>query len=259
MEYKGKHFSQKKKKKKSFPLFAVISFIIMCACGVYIYNWLQESNHNKDIMDTIRDIAVVKNDGQDTDGEEDNNSDETINFEELKKYNSDVVGWIKVNNTNIDYPVVQCSDNSFYLSHSLDKTYNGQGWPFVDYEVRLDGTDKNITIYGHNIKNGSMFGSLKNILNKDWYENSANWTVEYITPAGIQDYRVFSVYQTEKELYYTQNNFKSDAEYADFIQELKSRSVADFDTDVETSDSILTLSTCANNNQYRVVLHAKKM
>ena len=81
----------------------------------------------------------------------------------------------------------------------------------------------------------------------------------YITEEENATYRVFSVYETEKELYYTNNNFENDAEYQEFLDELKSRSIVDFKVNVNKDDQILTLSTCADNNQYRVVLHAKKV
>ena len=104
-----------------------------------------------------------------------------------------------------------------------------------------------------------MFGSLKKILNEDWYKNSANFNISYITEEENATYRVFSVYETEKELYYTNNNFENDAEYQEFLDELKSRSIVDFKVNVNKDDQILTLSTCADNNQYRIVLHAKKV
>lgn len=250
MKSKAKHF--KEKKKDFFPFFLIISLIIMCICAVYIYKWLNESNHNNEVMEIVKNAVIEENDNN-------SNTEKKINFTELKEYNSDIVGWLKVNNTEIDYPVVKYTDNSFYLKHSLDKTYNTHGWIFTDYQVNLDGNDKNITIYGHNIKDGSMFGSLKNILEKDWYKNSENLDVSFITEDEDAIYRVFSVYQIEKETYYTNNYFKNDSEYESFIQELKSRSIVNFNTDVNIDDQILTLSTCATNNNYRVVLHAKKI
>ena len=249
MRRKAKHL--KEKKKDFFPFFLIISLIIMGICAVYIYNWLNESNHNDEIMETVKNAVIVEND-------DNSNAKETINFSELKKYNSDIVGWLKVNNTEVNYPVVKYTDNSFYLKHSLDKKYNSHGWIFADYQVKLDGNDKNITIYGHNIKDGSMFGSLKNVLQKDWYENEENLNISFITEKEEMTYRVFSVYQIEKETYYTNNNFKNDSEFESFIQELKSRSITDFNIDVNADDQILTLSTCATNNNYRVVVHAKK-
>ena len=131
-------------KKHKIPFFRIISFIIVALCLVYIVNWIIENRHSNEIMQVAKEYVI----------EDENNNDINVDFEKLREINQEVVGWIKVNNTNIDYPVVQSSDNSFYLSHSLDKEYNAAGWPFVDYRVKSDGNDKNIKIYGHNRKDG---------------------------------------------------------------------------------------------------------
>ena len=129
----------------------------------------------------------------------------------------------------------------------------------MDYRIKRDGTDKNMTIYGHNSKNDAMFGSLKDILKEEWYSNSDNLNVTYIDENGTHTYKVFSIYQIKKETYYTTTYFSSDDEFKNFIDTLKGRSIVDFGVDVGTEDQILTLSTCADNNNYRIVLHAKKI
>ena len=104
-----------------------------------------------------------------------------------------------------------------------------------------------------------MFGSLKNILNSDWYDNEENMNITFYTENEKCVYKVFSIYKTESEDYYIKTEFNNDNEFEQFINTIKSRSIKNFGIDVSRSDSILTLSTCANNNKYRVVLHAKKM
>ena len=251
----GKH-SKENNKKRKFPFFRLVSVIIIIVCVAYIWNWLKENQHSNAIMEVAREAITISNE-KNYENNENTASNITVDFDKLRKTNPDVVGWIIVNNTNIDYPVVQTTDNSFYLSHSLDKEYNAAGWPFVDYRVKGNENDKNITIYGHNRKDGSMFGSLKKILQPEWYENEANLQVDYITEDGVKKYQVFSVYQIAKETYYTDNSFESDEEYISFLKELQSRSKVDFGVELEKDDQILTLSTCADNNYYRVVLHAK--
>lgn len=147
----------------------------------------------------------------------------------------------------------------FYLKHSFDKSNNSAGWIFADYRNKFDGTDKNIIIYGHNMKDNSMFGSLKSVISEDWYNNEDNKYITLITENEIQIYEVFSVYQIEKEDYYIQTSFNSETNFNTFAQTIKKRSKKKFKVDVNKEDNILTLSTCANNNKYRVVLHAKKM
>ena len=108
------------------------------------------------------------------------------------------------------------------------------------------------------MQNNSMFGSLKDVIKEKWYNNEENYKITLVTESGTDIYDVFSVYQIENEDYYIQTNFKDDEAFEKFAQTLKKRSVKEFDVDVTKEDSILTLSTCANNNKYRVVLHAKK-
>ena len=254
----GRHYKEEKaprrtnKKKKGVPLFRIISFVIILICMGYIFIWLKGNNYNEKILANVQDAIVVDKVGDKT-------QIKSVDFKKLKQENAETVGWIKVNNTNIDYPVVQTTDNDYYLHHSFDKTYNILGWIFMDYRVDKNGGDQNTTIYGHNAKNGSMFASLKDTLQEEWYSNKENLEVTYIDEDGIHTYQVFSIYQTEKETYYTTNSFSTDAKFQEFINTIKNRSKVDFKVDVGVDDKILTLSTCANNNNYRVVLHAKEL
>ena len=182
-----------------------------------------------------------------------------IDFEKLKKQNSDTVGYIKVKNTNIDYVVVQTNNNSYYLNHNFKKEKNKAGWIFLDYRNKLDGTDKNTIIYGHNMKDGSMFETLSNVLQKWWYEDSNNYILTFTTPNETIQYQVFSTYSIKAEDYYIKTNFKNDNKYLEFIKKIKSRSNHDYQIDLDKNDTILTLSSCLGNGEKRVVLHAKRV
>ena len=206
-----------------------------------------ENNKIKIIQENLKDLTKLQK------------SNNEINFEKLKSQNSDIVFYLKVNNTSISYPVVKYSDNNYYLNHSFDKSKNSAGWLFADYKNKLDGTDKNIVVYGHNRRDGSMFGTLKNILNKEWYDNTDNMDIVYMDIRGKHIYKVFSIYKIENEDYYITTQFNNDSEYKKFLTTIKSRSIKDFNVEISETDSILTLSTCANNNKYRVVLHAKRI
>ena len=116
-----------------------------------------------------------------------------------------------------------------------------------------------MVIYGHNRRDGSMFGTLKNILTEEWQNNTDNFSILLITENEKSEYKVFSVYRIEKEDYCITTNFGTDNKFKEFIDVIKSRSVKDFNVNVSIEDHILTLSTCADNNKYRVVLHAKKI
>lgn len=237
-----------KKKHFIYTLVQLVFVIIMIFSGIKIYTWYKDNEKNNELIEDLKQSVIVN----------ENSNENTIDFNSLKEKNIDTVAWIKVEGTDIDYPVVQAKNNDYYLNHSFDKSINGAGWVFADYKNKLDGTDKNIVIYAHNRRDGSMFSSLKNILKAEWYNNEKNRYITFVTEQENLEYEVFSVYQTEKEDYYIKTEFVKN-EFEEFLQRIKNRSIKKYNTDVSKNDSILTLSTCANDNKYRVVLHAKRV
>lgn len=252
---RNKKNKSKKYKKAILNLVIYIMLLsILLYSGIKIYKWYKDKTNNNKIAEQIRDTVIVEEKNED-----ENKEESKVDFNKLKEQNSDAVAWIKVNNTNIEYPVVKGSNNSFYLNHSFDKSNNSAGWIFADYRNKFDNTDKNIVIYGHNMKDNSMFGSLKNILNSDWYDNEENTNITLYTENEKCIYKIFSIYKIESEDYYIKTEFSDDNNLEQFVNTIKKRSIKEFNTDVSKDDNILTLSTCANNNKYRVVLHAKKI
>ena len=174
----------------------IIFLILFILSGIQIYNYIKEGKANQDIINDLSSAITMKE-----------NNEYKIDFEQLKDKNPDTVGFLKVNGTQIEFVVVKGNDNDYYLTHNFEKQVNADGWVFADYKNILDGTDKNIVIYGHNMKNGMMFASLKNVLEKSWQENKDNREVLFITPTETAVYSVFSVYEIENEEYYLQTNF----------------------------------------------------
>lgn len=244
-----KNKSKKYKKTILNLILYIILLSILIYSGIKIFKWYKDKTNNNKIAEQIKSTVIV---------EEENGDEYTVDFNKLKEQNNETIAWLKVNNTNVEYPVVKGTNNSFYLNHSFDKSNNSAGWIFADYRNKFDNTDKNIVIYGHNMRDSSMFGSMLNILNAKWYENEENTNITLYTENEKCMYKVFSVYKIENEDYYIKTEFKNDNEFEDFIKTLKKRSIKDFNVDVSKYDNILTLSTCANNNKYRVVLHAIK-
>ena len=231
-----------------------ISIITMLVCigalifsGYKIFDWYISNQANKKIKKKVEESIKVDKKTNKT----------TVDFKTLKEQNPDTVAYLKVNGTNINYVVVKGKDNDYYLNHNFKKEYNISGWVFADYHNLLDGTDKNIIVYGHNTMDGSMFGSLNNILKKEWYENTDNLEITFITEKEESKYQVFSVYQIEAEDYYINTNFTNN-DFNSFINNLKNRSIHDFNVEISPENSILTLSTCSFDGKERVVLHAKK-
>jgi len=182
-----------------------------------------------------------------------------VDFVSLKKQNFDTIAYLKVDGTSIDYIVVKGKNNKYYLNHNFNKEYNVAGWVFADYKNKFDGTDKNIVIYGHNTKDGSMFGTLNKVLNENWQNEENNLKIVLVTERKEYLYQVFSTYRIKAEEYYINTEFKSNDSFYNFLSTIKNRSNHNYKTNVNPNDKILTLSTCSESGKERVVLHAKKL
>ena len=244
----------KRRKLKKTVIAKFIIFVSLIGLGYSSYDIIKWKLYVKDnslIKSQIDGkINIVKND--DTQEVE-----YVVDFDDIKMRNSDAVAYLKVNSTNIEYIVVKGKDNKYYLNHNFDRKYNTGGWVFADYHNRFDETDKNIVIYGHNTKDGSMFNTLKRVLVSDWYSNPDNYKVTLVTEQNTYYYEVFSTYTIPAEDYYINTIFPSDEDFKSFIDTIKSRSVHDYGVEVNEADKVLTLSSCIGDNSKRVVLHAK--
>lgn len=245
-------------KKKQIETKKIISIIIIIICTIgllysifNIIKWKKENDKTKKIKENIKTNIDIENISK-NESILDNYS---INFEELSQINSEIVGYIKIENTDIDSTIVKHSDNDYYLNHSFDKSWSSAGWLFSNYKNRYDGTDKNYVIFGHARKDGSMFGTLKKTLTEQWYNNQNN--IIFITKNKKYLFQVFSVYKIKAEEYYITPDFEDDLQFGNYINIMKSRSIKDFNNEVSIKDTLLTLSTCDDNNEYRIVLHAK--
>ncbi len=250
----------------------IITLIVTLIISVFnIVKWKMDSNKTNDEITNIQEHVDVE-EVQDTENTEIiepieevpkenpywdyiNMNMINVNFSNLKKINSDVVGWLKVNGTNINYPFVQSSDNKYYLTHSFNKSYNAAGWVFLDY--RNNSTNnKNTIIYAHGRSDKTMFGTLKKVLNNEWLNNTNNYIIKVSTETENSLWQIFSIYRIPTTSDYLQTNFINDEEFQEFINMIISRSNYNFNTNVTYTDNILTLSTCYNNDD-KMVVHAK--
>ncbi len=236
----------KKIKNWVFILLLLLSISGIAISSFYIIRWKLNVDQNRSIKRRIEDLIVIEND------------EVKVDFNELKKQNSDTVGYLMVDGTDIKYPVVKCSNNDFYLSHNFHEEYNVAGWIFADYKNKVDGTDQNLVIYGHNMKDGSMFGTIENIFKEDWRQKYQDAQITWITEQGETKYQIFSIYRINPEDYYIQTSFSGE-EYLDFISTVKNRSEYDFGVEVTSDDQVITLSTCLYGGAKRIALHAKKI
>ena len=253
----------------------ILMFLILfITLNISIYNiikWKLDSNKTNEEINTIQENANIE-EVQDNKGTEIIKQAKKIpkenpywdyikmnmidvNFDNLKKINSDVVGWIKVNGTNINYPFVQSKDNKYYLTHSFSKSYNNAGLVFLDYRNN-NINNRNTIIYAHGRTDKTMFGTLRKVLNNGWINNTNNYVIKISTEKENSLWQIFSIYHIPTTNDYLQTEFKDEREYQRFLNILKNRSNHNFNTSITSNNTILTLSTCYNDSE-KMVVHAK--
>lgn len=174
-----------------------------------------------------------------------------LKVEKLQEENNDIVGWIEIENTNINYPVLQGGDNKFYLNHNYKKEKSEKGSIFLssDYDWRLPSS--NLLIYGHNIMNGQMFQDLLKYADEEFYKKHP--IIRFTTENEDIEYEIISVfksrvfYKSEENVfrYYNFINAETEAEYNEFVENAKEASIYDIEASAEYGDGLITLITCS--------------
>ena len=255
--------SPKKKKKGDFllTLVLIIAIGVFCFAAYNLYHIYTEYKKGTDEYNEIEQMAVTDRapEKEETAGPDSNPQPPiTVDFEKLRSINQDVIGWIYVEALEgVNYPIVQGEDNEFYLHKTYEKNYNFAGTIFVDYENSSDFSDCNTLIYGHNMKNGSMFGSLKKFTeDQSVYDKSRYFWI--LTPEKNCRYEIVSAYTTGVDSD-TYTLFKGPGE--EFEQYLKNiRGYSEIKTEAEElniKDKIVTLSTCTGNEATRFVVQGR--
>ena len=268
-----------KKFKKSVSNTLVLILTLLCLVGIVysivnIIKWKLDGDKINEIIEEVNDkVEVEEVDETESDNveivepKEEISKDDpywafvkmsliNVDFNDLKAVNNEVVGWIQVNGTNINYPFVQTDNNTYYLTHDLERNYNSAGWVFLDYRNQTNFSDQNTIIYAHGRYDKTMFGTLRNALTNGWLNDTNNYVFKISTPYENSLWQVFSIYHIPETNDYLKINFNNETDFNDFIKMIKDRSNHQFNTTVTASDKIITLSTCYNETE-RVVLHAK--
>lgn len=267
---------QKKLRRKRMRLKPVPFAILILICSsIFIFSlyslvtWQLDNNKIKNLHSEIDDISngeFIKDKGDAFNPPDDKDSDYwyyiglpfyNVDFDELLKKNKDTVAFIHMENNNINYPVVQSKDNSYYLTHAFDKSYNEAGWVFLDYRNNINSLSFNNIIYGHGRLNKTVFGSLKDTLDKKWQSNKDNLAIYISTPNENMIFQIFSIYTIKSESYYINTLFNNKNEKSKWLDTMIKRNTSAINTSVDTNDKILTLSTCLDDNGGRVVVQAK--
>lgn len=204
---------------------------------------VQEEEQAKD--NTIRQEEEAKQ------TKEKEKKERMLKVKKLQEINTDIVGWIQIEGTNINYPVLQGEDNEYYLNHNYKKQKTEKGSIFLDKSYNWDIESNNLIIYGHNLVNGQMFKDLLKYSKEEFFEQHK--TIRFTTAEADKEYEIISVFKskvynkTEKNVfrYYDFINSKSEKEYNNFVKQAKEASLYDTKNTAEYGDNLITLITCA--------------
>ncbi len=222
-------------------VFFLISLIVFITSAVYITNYFLSARHQDSIIEQARSVWHETGD-----------EPELSVIEQLLQENSDFKGWITVPNTKIDNPIYQTDNNDFYLTHNQQKQKSAYGALFFDSKnvITERETDKNLVIYGHHMKNGSMFANLTKYKELSFYKQ--NPTVEFATLYGNGTYKVYAAFvlnaskADDNDYIYniSRKSFIDDNDFDAWVGEARERSLINTGVDVKNGDNIITLVTC---------------
>lgn len=243
-------------------LIVIVSCILLFSLYKLYAIW-QGYNSNQKTQNQVQDLfygrdetqnAVSRGDGESAAVENEN----AFELGPVIDANEDTVGWIRIEDTVIDYVVVQGEDNDEYLHKGFYGENNSAGTIFLDYRNEIGGDRQNLIVYGHRMKDDSMFGELGEYLDYGFYQQHPSFT--FITEEGEYDCEIFSIYRCTTEVDYCQPTFASDEEMLDYIEDCKDLSEHKMAVEVTADDTIITLSTCdydLDPDLGRLVVHAK--
>lgn len=264
----GTKHNRGRRKKKTFKS-VLGDLLLLTAIGVFIfsgyklYSIFSEYNEGgseyKDIVkDVIHKVEPIEDENA---GETSNEGPRyVVDFEKLMETNPDTVAWIRFEQPEIiSYPVVQGQDNDKYLNTTFEGNRNSSGAIFIDVANSPEFKNRNTFIYGHNMKNGSMFGQLRKFKNSSYCTENPYFFI--YTPDGMcSRYQIFSVCVVEDTSYSFEMSYPTDEAYANYISHIRSLSLYSVDVEVTTDSKIATLSTCTNvRDDERLLVHAVKI
>ena len=253
-------------KSKYLMIGAAVCAALFLFSGVMLYRQYADEKQSAEAFDNIAALVQEETPPADEPQETEPPQPEQTAFEKyaaVYEQNSDFVGWISIEGTNIDYPVMQTIDNpNYYLKHSFEKQYSDYGVPYVQENCDLEFSD-NCVIYGHHMNNGSMFADLCKYADEDFYREHK--TICFDTLSGFGEYEVISAFKTvayseQGFKYYHFVNADSAEDFDAFIAKCKELAFYDMGVTAEYGDKLITLSTCEYSRQNgRMVVVAKKV
>ena len=244
------------KKKIVLILILIIIILLIIYFSYRIFSTYRDDNKiKKELTDIKNEVIINENKNEEEEPEENKEVTQNnleLDFTKLKKINKDTVAWIRIYGTDIDYPIVQTDNNNYYLNHSFYNEINMNGWIFENSNNSNDFSDENTILFGHNTNSTTMFSELKGIYQGDYGNNI---TISIYLENSIINYKVFSIYQDNP------NNTTSISEYTNSytLNEMLKKSNINFNSTIDKKDKIITLSTCNNITNDRIIMHAKRV
>ncbi len=255
---KGKHFNGKLTNKKI--IIAISALIVSIIMLIVKMKNIGLNNYSEAYKSLVNDNSqIMENDNLKT--------ERMLKLEELQKENSDIIGWLQIENSNINYPLLQGTDNDFYMTHDYRKKYSKNGSLFLDKDYDWDLPSTNLLIYGHNNRGSNkMFSALINYKKEEYYKTHQK--IRLTTNQEDAEYEIISVflsrvyYKSEKDVfrYYYFINAENEQEFSEYVQNSKKASLYDIDVTAKYGDQLLTLSTCEfSQEDGRLAIVAKKV
>lgn len=255
-------------KKKIYLIISIVSGLIvlaaLAAIGMMFFSFKQARDDYSQLAIQAKNSTPSNSGTPFWDWEEKDTVDETmpdpvdipVDFDFLLGENEDIIGWIQVEGTDIDYPILyDTTYNLYYLNHNFKGTNTAYGSIFVMGENANDFTDFNTVVYGHNMLDGSMFAQLHQFRKKEFFDSHGQ--IILYTPDRKLTYQVFASYRRDNLNIIANNDFSTEEFRAEYIDSVYAQeAVANFNPEyaVTASDRILTLSTCIGNPAYRYIV-----
>ena len=253
---KSKHTKSKSKRIIIRTMLVIVFLISIAVLLLHLHNLNKEKQDNQNILENIKiDTAEVTEE----------RTEKMIQLEELQKENEEIIGWLEIAETNINLPVCQAQDNSYYLTHNYKKEKATSGALFLDKDFNLDKPSTNYLIYGHRNKNGTMFEDLMKYKDEQFFKSHP--TIKFTTTKEDTEYQIIAVffsrvyYKDEQNVfrYYQFVNAENETEYNEYISNCKKASIYDTGATAEYGEQLLTLSTCEYSQEDgRFAIVAKK-
>ena len=242
-------------KKILYRIIMVLLIGIMLISSYFIYKSRKEDKIQENIYEEIIEVAKAK------ENKEENEEQQEINMQELYNVNNDIVGWLKIDNTNINYPVMQTKNTpNYYLRRNFYKEYSQWGTPFLSENCDIQSSD-NLIIYGHHINNSKMFGELEHYKKEEYYKNHKY--IKFYTMHEKKEYEIIAVFKTVAYTgfkYYQYSNFNNEREFETFVNKCRELSFYHIEKNINYGEKLITLSTCEYSQENgRLVVIAKEI